>query len=61
LSPKVIRTVGRDNVVIISTPSKLKGTPVLRTDTGDAELDLAFKGRIKVVTGYKRRKLVTVE
>ena len=61
LSPSVIRAVGRDNVTIISTPSKLKGTPVLRSDTGDSELDLEFKGRIKVVTGYKRRKLVTVE
>lgn len=61
LSPKVIRAVGRDNVTIISTPSKLKGTPVLRCDTGDAELDMEFKGRIKIITGYKRRKLVTVD
>ena len=61
LSPAVIRAVGRENVVIISTPSKLKGTPVLRSDTGDPELDLEFKGRIKVITGYKRRKLVASE
>lgn len=61
LSPRVIRAVGRDNVTIISTPSKLRWTPVLRCDTGDPELDSEFKGRMKVITGYKRRKLVTVE
>lgn len=61
LSPRVIRAVGKDNVIVISTPSKLRGTPVLRSDLGDSELDSEFKGKIKVVTGYKRRKLVTVE
>jgi predicted polyphosphate/ATP-dependent NAD kinase len=61
LSPSVIRTVGRDNVLIVSTPSKLKGTPVLRCDTGDPGLDVEFRGRIKVLTGFKRRKLMTVE
>ncbi|MGD9963004.1 MAG: ATP-NAD kinase family protein, partial [Thermoplasmata archaeon] len=35
ISPAVIRTVGKGNVVVVSTPSKLAGTPVLRVDTGD--------------------------
>ncbi len=46
---------------MIATPTKLRGTPVLRADTGDPELDLRFKGRVKVVTGYRRKRLVTVE
>lgn len=61
ISPKVIRTVGKDNVIVVATPTKLKGTPVLRTDTGDAELDEMLKGTLKVVTGYRRRKVVQVK
>jgi len=61
ISPKVIRAAGPENVVVIATPTKLRGTPVLRADTGDPELDLRFKGKAKVVTGYKRKRLVTVE
>jgi len=61
ISSKVIARVGPENVTIIATPSKLAGTPVLRVDTGDKSLDEALRGRRKVVTGYKRKKLVRVE
>ncbi len=60
ISPKVIRTVGKENIIVVATPTKLAETPVLRTDTGDTEMDSMLKGRIKVVTGYGRRKLVEV-
>lgn len=61
ISPQVIRKVGASNIVVISTPTKLRATPVLRVDTGDRDLDRDLKGRRKVLTGYKRKKLVTVE
>ena len=61
VSPKVIRRVGIDRVIVVATPTKLASTPVLRTDTGDGSLDNAFRGTIKVVTGYKRRKIVPVK
>lgn len=60
ISPKVIRTVGVGNVIVVSTPSKLAGTPLLRVDTGDHALDDEFRGKLKVVTGYKRKRLVSV-
>ena len=60
ISAKVIRAVRAANVVVISTPSKLLGTPVLRVDTGERELDEEFRGSLKVVTGYKRKRLVKV-
>ena len=60
LSPEVLRIVGRENIVVIATPTKLRGTPALRVDTGDGELDAALRGPIKVVTGYKRRTLAEV-
>ena len=62
LSPEVIRAVGRDNIVVIATPAKLARTPILRFDTGDPSLDqeLAARGYVRVLTGYRRRRLVKV-
>ncbi len=62
LSPDVIRRIGLENIIVIATPAKLKRTPVLRFDTGDGALDaeLAGEGYLRVVTGYRRRRLVRV-
>lgn len=51
-SPAVIRNVGRDNVIVVATQTKLlslDGGPLL-VDTGDPDLDASFEGYIKVVT-----------
>jgi len=60
ISADVIRKVGVENVIVIATPTKLKDTRALRVDTGSPELDRAFKPRMRVVTGYKRRRLISV-
>jgi predicted polyphosphate/ATP-dependent NAD kinase len=63
ISPKVIRMIGRDNIVIVSTPDKLaslKGHP-LRVDSGDSELDEELKGYYKIHTGYARRTIYKVD
>ncbi|HDM23713.1 ATP-NAD kinase [archaeon] len=52
ISAKVIRKVGRDNIIVIATRGKLAKTPFLRVDTGDPELDEKLKGYWKVVTDY---------
>jgi predicted polyphosphate/ATP-dependent NAD kinase len=54
ISPRVIRRVGKENVVIVATPNKLaslKGADLL-VDTGDPELDAELGGYTRVVTGY---------
>ena len=54
LSPRVIRAVGIDRIVIVATPSKLAafaGAPLL-VDTGDAALDEQLAGFRRVVTAY---------
>ncbi len=61
ISPQVLAAVGLDRLTVVATPTKLAGTPVLRVDSGDSGLDNVLRGRRKVVTGYKRRKLVRVE
>lgn len=51
-SPAVIRNVGRENVVVVATQTKLlslNGGPLL-VDTGDPELDASLAGYMKVVT-----------
>ena len=59
-SAEVIGAVGLENIIVVATPTKLRGTPALRVDTGDSTLDASFREPVKVVTGYRRRKLVHI-
>jgi predicted polyphosphate/ATP-dependent NAD kinase len=62
ISSKVIRQVGTDNIVVIATKSKLDRLESLRVDTGDLELDAAFRARgIKVIVDYKRVREIPIE
>ncbi len=60
ISPEVIRRVGRENVIVVSTLEKLKGLDGLRVDTGDEEVDEMLRGEIKVLTeeGFVRFKVL---
>ncbi|CAM3909083.1 ATP-NAD kinase family protein [Shewanella aquimarina] len=54
LSPALIRQVGKENIIILATKTKLKaleGRPLI-VDSGDPELDSELCGYYKVVTGY---------
>lgn len=54
LSPQFIKSIGRENIIVVATKTKLKalnGRPLV-ADTGDIELDKALSGPIEVVTGY---------
>lgn len=54
LSPKIIKAAGKENIIVISTPSKLislKGRPLL-VDTGDENTDKLLKGYYRVIVGY---------
>jgi predicted polyphosphate/ATP-dependent NAD kinase len=63
LSPKVIRKIGLDNIIVVSTPSKLVNTPFLRVDTGDKNLDEDFaeKEFFMVVIGYRLSRVVKIQ
>jgi len=63
LSPKVIRKIGLDNIIVISTPSKLVSTPFIRVDTGDKKLDSDFveKEFMMVVIGYRLSRVVKIQ
>ena len=54
LSPAVIKAIGRDNIILLATKTKLQqlnGRPLL-SDTGDQKLDKALHGLLNVLTGY---------
>lgn len=53
ISAEVLRRVGIDKLIIISTPHKLAEIPYLLVDTGDEDLDCALAGKRQVVTGYR--------
>ncbi|MGR6871651.1 ATP-NAD kinase family protein [Pseudomonas sp. HK3] len=55
LSSEVIRKIGRENLIILSTKTKLsqlEGRPLI-ADTSDVALDTSLAGHIEVVTGYQ--------
>ena len=54
LSPAVIRAIGRENIQLIATKTKLQqlqGRPLI-SDSGDAALDQELQGMMKVLCGY---------
>jgi predicted polyphosphate/ATP-dependent NAD kinase len=57
ISPSVIERVGREQILVVSTPDKLHalGTQPLLVDSGDRGVDKMLSGYITVVTGYNER------
>jgi len=56
ISPRIIKRVRKENIIIIATPNKLaslEGADLL-VDTGDPELDAELGGYTRIVTGYDR-------
>ncbi|MHA1732217.1 MAG: ATP-NAD kinase family protein [Promethearchaeota archaeon] len=60
-TPAVLRRVGRDNIIVVSTNEKLRGISHLRVDTGDPDLDQELSGFTKVVVGRNEELLIEVE
>ena len=62
ISPKVIRQVGVDNIIVVATKSKLENLKSLRVDTGDPSLDEKLrKSQLKVIVDYKMERVMPVE
>ena len=62
ISPDVLRLVGIENVLVIATPEKLNRltTRPLLVDTGDADVDQALTGHIRVACGPDDLRVVRV-
>ena len=62
LTPSVIRKVGKENLIVIATKTKiteLNGRPLL-LDSNDPELDQVLAGYIPIITGYRDQILYPV-
>ncbi len=61
-SPRVIRQVGKDGIIVVATAGKmatLRGCPLL-VDTGDAKLDDQLRGYVRVITGFRQELVYRV-
>ena len=61
ISPRIIKEVGKENILVVSAPSKLKHLKKLRVDTGDPELDRELRGYIRVLVGYGKYKIMKLD
>jgi len=62
ISPKVIKKVGKEHIIVVSTTGKihsLRGRP-LWVDTGEREVDEMLSGYIRVITGYSEQGVYRV-
>lgn len=63
ISAEVIRQVGRENILIAATRSKietLQGRPLL-VDTGDPEVNSWFSGYVRVITSFASEMAVRIK
>jgi predicted polyphosphate/ATP-dependent NAD kinase len=62
ISPKIIRFVGKNKIIVLATKSKIRSIEegVLRVDTGDAEVDKILSGYIRVATDYREWRLLQI-
>jgi predicted polyphosphate/ATP-dependent NAD kinase len=62
ISPRIIRKIGREHIIVGATRSKLREIEggVLRVDTGDAEVDEMVRGYIKVAIDYREWRLMEI-
>ncbi|MFQ5831947.1 MAG: ATP-NAD kinase family protein [Candidatus Thorarchaeota archaeon] len=62
ISPRIIEKVGKDRILVICTPAKLRGIDggTLKVDTGEERIDEILRGYIRVITDYNEIRLVKV-
>jgi len=52
ISPRVLRFVKKDNIIVVATRRKIRELEYLRVYTGDEEIDAKLRGYYKVLVDY---------
>jgi len=60
ISSEVLKKVGKENIIIVSTIDKVGSLECLRIDSGDYEVDESIKGSIDVIIDYKEEIIMEV-
>ncbi len=58
ISERVLRNVGKENIVVVATPRKLSEISTLKMDLDDCEF---LKGYYKVLMGYGKYRVIKLE
>jgi predicted polyphosphate/ATP-dependent NAD kinase len=63
ISPAIIKSVGKDNIIVVATRSKTQRLPGRRllVDTGDPALDSSLRGYVRVITGYREETVMKID
>lgn len=61
ISPEVLRLIGENNIIVVSTAGKISKLECLRVDTGDLEVDRKLKKFLKAITGYNEETIIEVK
>jgi len=53
ISPELLRRIGKEGIIVLSTLEKLRSLECLRVDTGDEQVDSILSGYYRVIVGYE--------
>jgi predicted polyphosphate/ATP-dependent NAD kinase len=61
ISSEVLRNIGKENVIIVSTLDKVGNLENLHIDSGDYEVDKSMSGSVDVIIGYNEEIIMEVK
>ncbi|MHA1145052.1 MAG: ATP-NAD kinase family protein [Candidatus Helarchaeota archaeon] len=61
ISPRVIRNVGKSNLIVLATRYKLRTIQRFRVDTQDSSLDEQLRGYVRVICDYNEIQMKKIE
>jgi predicted polyphosphate/ATP-dependent NAD kinase len=61
ITPKILKIVGKENIIVVGTMDKIGHLECLRVDTGDIEVDKSLVGYMHVITGYNEEMIIEVQ
>ncbi|MET1102111.1 MAG: ATP-NAD kinase family protein [Pyrodictiaceae archaeon] len=61
ISPRILRLLGRNSIVVVADRYKLAGLKSLRVDTGDPEVDDMLRGYMRVIVDYGEEVVMRIE